>query len=158
MEDERMRFIRVVEGFRRTNLFCIVPGLGQNDYAVLKAIEREMKEDSEEGIRVSELARICGCHVPLVSRSLRILEEKGLIRRTVDRKDRRNTFVSLTPEGQRAREEADCILADFTDAVFERMGKEHVHEFNSMLMNFLEMIGRELEKRNEDAKKGCAKP
>ena len=41
-----------------------------------------------------------------MSRTLRGLEEKGYVERSVDKKDRRNTYISLTEKGWKKGEEA----------------------------------------------------
>ena len=42
---------------------------------------------------------------PAVSRTLRGLEEKGYVERSADKKDRRNTYISLTEQGWKKGEE-----------------------------------------------------
>ncbi len=53
------------------------------------------------GIYVTELASNLHVTKSSVSKLLGRLEQKDLIRRTVDRNDRRNTFVSLTEKGEK---------------------------------------------------------
>lgn len=50
-------------------------------------------------ITSSELAAKTKTLPPAVSRTLRGLEEKGYVERSVDKKDRRNTYISLTEKG-----------------------------------------------------------
>ena len=57
-------------------------------------------------------------------RTLRGLEQRGLVDRAVDRIDRRNTYVMLTPAGEAARADTIRELDGYTRRVLERMGRE----------------------------------
>jgi DNA-binding MarR family transcriptional regulator len=56
-----------------------------------------------EGLRVGEIAARTATSPPSMSRIVRRLERRGLVRTDQDVRDRRATLVSLTPEGQRVR-------------------------------------------------------
>ena len=56
----------------------------------------------------SDIAKRLGITAPAVSKMLRSMEEKGYVERRVDEKDRRNTRVSITPDGKEAGTQADA--------------------------------------------------
>lgn len=105
------------------------------------------------GVKVSWLVK--KSHVPAsaVSRTLRTLEQKGFIERTVDKADRRNTFVSLTEAGFSINREIDNIMEGFADAVFGNMGEETMQKMNGYLKQFLETSRCEIERRRYTDKK-----
>lgn len=109
-----------------------------------------------EGVKVSWLVKKSHVPAPAVSRTLRTLEQKGFIERTVDKEDRRNTFVSLTEVGFSINREIDNIMEGFADAVFGNMGEETMQKMNGYLKQFLETSRCEIEKRryidNKDGK------
>jgi DNA-binding MarR family transcriptional regulator len=79
--------------------------------------------DMAGSLTVSHLAEIVGLHPSTVSSQLRPLTAKRLVRRTIDRDDRRVVTLSITPAGRalcnRAREagarEWSVVLADWRD-------------------------------------------
>ena len=101
--------------------------LTHNEFIALCILSEEQKKQKEEqGIYVSMLASGMQSSTPAVSRLLRAMEEKGLIERKVDRKDRRNTFVSITEEGQVALKEklawmGDVFMNSVHRIVFEKI-------------------------------------
>ncbi len=83
-----------------------------------------------------------------------MLEEKELVLRDVDKKDRRNTFVKVTEKGIARIAEADCIMEEFSDAVFGNLGADTMQKLNDYLQKFVETSKIEIEKRKYNEKKG----
>ena len=107
-----------------------------------------------QGVRVSDIVRCRKIPAPAVSRSLRTLEQKGYIIRSVDRQDRRNTYVELTEAGTKVFKETEAIMNDFADAVFGQMGDENMKKLNAILRKFLETAEKEIVIRKFKGKKG----
>lgn len=117
----------VAAKFHKINLSKLVTDLSHREMGTLEMIGRHMAHCPEEkGIFVNDLAKCQGTFCSSVSRTLRSLEEKGLIGRRSDTNDRRNTYVFLTKEGQKKREETAIITNRFTTAVMERMGQDKI--------------------------------
>ena len=76
--------------------------------------------------------------------------------RTVDTKDRRNTYVELTEKGKQVLIETEKIFNSFTDAVFGEMGSENMQALNAYLEKLLQTAQREIEKRKVENRKGAA--
>lgn len=76
--------------------------------------------------------------------------------RTVDTKDRRNTYVELTEKGKQVLIETEEIFNSFTDAVFGEMGSENMQALNAYLDKLLQTAQREIEKRKVEHRKGAA--
>jgi DNA-binding MarR family transcriptional regulator len=70
---------------------------------------------------------------PAISQFLNALENKGYVRREIDRSDRRKITVSLTDEGRgildESREKTDRLL----EKVILRFGEEKTREFLGLL-------------------------
>lgn len=81
------------------------------------------------GIPVSAIAAKMHASMPATSRTLGDLEREGLIERTPDVNDRRNTLVSLTPKGERDYEEIHGKLMEYMALVVEDLGREQVEHF-----------------------------
>ena len=90
--------------------------------------------------------------VSAVSRSLRTLEEKGCILRSVNRDDRRNIYVEVTDTGRELLKEVEEILSDFADAVFGQLGEGTIEQLNQYLCRLLQTAKEELERRKYTSK------
>ncbi len=154
MKAEQKEFFDTIDSFRKLKLNSILPGITHGDSGILNLIYCCRERASGEGIKISDLVRESQLPPPAISRSLRALESKGLVTRTVDPQDRRNTFVILTPAGEEMREEVDKILSDLADAIFGTLGDETVQKLIEYLKSFLEASRIEIERRKYEGRKG----
>ena len=143
MKEEQKEFFDIMTSFRKLNISTMLPDINHGDFGILKMIDY-----------CSERSRCKNVPAPAVSRSLRSLEQKGYIIRSVDRNDRRNTYVEVTDEGYAVLRETDAIMNDFADAVFGRMGDENMKKLNSFLREFLDTAEKEVALRRYKGKKG----
>ena len=100
-----------------------------------------------EGIRVSQLARACRVSSPAISRALRHLEDKGLVRRVTLPNDRRATCVELTEHGEAALEQHLTQSQSLMRRVLERMGEDNVLTLIRQLDLLTDLILEEREQR-----------
>ena len=90
-------------------------------------MDRLSRSVGENGkITSSELAAKTKTLPPAVSRTLRGLEEKGYVERSVDKKDRRNTYISLTEKGWKKGEEVRDRMQDFGCSVMSQLKEEDI--------------------------------
>ncbi len=156
MKAEQKEFFDIMTSFRKLNISSMLPEISHGDFSILKVIHccRENCSPERQGVKVSDVVKRTMLPAPAVSRSLRTLEEKELVVRTVDREDRRNTFVEITPAGDALLREIEEIMTSFADAVFGNLGEETIRKLNSYLQEFLEAARKEIDKRKRDDKKG----
>lgn len=163
MREEQKRFFSIMMEFRRLNLSSMLPGLSHGDHVLLQKIywlqrgcegcceadclQTRQTAEAERGVRVSQLVRSMELPPPAVSRGLRILDNKGYVVRTVDVRDRRNTFVSLTESGRAVLREANDIIDGFSEAVFANMGDEVMGRLNEYLRQLVDVSKEEIERR-----------
>ena len=83
MKDAFEKLFRAVHQFKKLNVSDLVPGLSSSEFSVMGAI-LQMGENGK--ITSSELAAKTKTLPPAVSRTLRGLEEKGYVERSVDKK------------------------------------------------------------------------
>ena len=93
---------------------------------------------------MSVLAEELMISVSMVSKMLRVLEEKGFILRTVDPDSRRNTFVSLTETGQDLFAQETARTQAVNQRVIASMGPERIARFLQDAEELAECYGREL--------------
>ncbi len=152
MKPEEHELFLTFEAFRKINISGILPNnLTQSEFAVLKAVkccgERESQEAENAGAKMSDIIGHLKALAPSVSRSMKSLEEKGLIVRTINRRDRRNVYVALTLQGQGTLDEAEQILEEFMGTVFGNMGSDSLKRLIRYLNELRAIMSEEIKKR-----------
>lgn len=96
--------------------------------------------DRNNDITVSEIAAELEVTPPAVSRSLKSLESRGLIKRETNLINRRNTMVKLTETGQKflemSRRQMDMVM----QYVEEKMGEERKNQLCLLLEEMTKII------------------
>ena len=64
---------------------------------------------------MSELARYKGVGLPTISKSVEMLVRRGWVERWIDKSDRRQTLVRLTPAGRKILADCRRALEEFLD-------------------------------------------
>ena len=156
MKDEQKEFFEVLISFRKLNISSMLPNITHGDFCILKRINQCSQSSGleSEKVKVSDIVKQLMVPPSAVSRGLRSLEERELIVRTVDKKDRRNTFVELTPAGKDMVDQVDEIMTDFADAVCGNLGQDTMRKLNGYLRQLRETAMTEIEKRKYKGEKG----
>lgn len=84
---------------------------------------------STEGINQAELAMLAGQERNNLSRTLNILEEKGLVSRIVCPTDRRNSVVHITREGRKLHASVYKAIEEYHHTLFNGMTMEQIQLF-----------------------------
>lgn len=147
MNKEISRLFECAGRFKKLNIQSMMPEIPRIELHVLKGIEHCVESNQGEKVKVSYVVEQTKMPAPAVSRALRAIEEKDFIIRTVDPKDRRNTFVEVTPKGMSILKEVNDTMRDFGDAVFERLGEENIRALTGAFEKMLEIAEEEVEKR-----------
>ena len=138
------KLFRAVHQFKKLNVSDLVPGLSSSEFSVMGAI-LQMGENGK--ITSSELAAKTKTLPPAVSRTLRGLEEKGYVERSVDKKDRRNTYISLTEKGWKKGEEVRDRMQDFGCSVMSQLKEEDIDQLVAYLDRIYEIAEKEIDTR-----------
>lgn len=101
-------------------------------YALL-SIEREGTPSTKLGPRM-------GMESTSLSRTLKSMEDRGLIERRPDAKDRRSVRVFLTPEGVEARRATRDLVIDLNSRLHELMGHDAVNQLLQGLARLNELL------------------
>ncbi|AMK16262.1 MarR family winged helix-turn-helix transcriptional regulator [Methanobrevibacter olleyae] len=91
----------------------------------------EIKHERE--INQDEIAKRCNIDKGAIARSLRKLEDKGLVLKEIDKNNRRQNKISLTSKGEEIIKESTKILNEWEEEVFKDI-KDEDKEF---IQNFL---------------------
>lgn len=118
--------------------------LGKSEFMMLTLILEETENSGDKGgVYVSNIAKKLKITTPAVSKMLKGLEERHYIERKTDTKDRRNTIVSLTEEGKRARKTVFEEMNVFTKRSIERLGENEAKELIRLLELYTEIVREE---------------
>lgn len=120
--------------------------LRKSEFVMLEIIERE-NGNREQGVLASDIAKRLRITAPAVSKMLRSMEEKGYVERRVDEKDRRNTRVSITPDGKEAEQQVRRQMQEFITGVIERLGEERTKELIHLMNRYTEIMQEENQNR-----------
>jgi len=97
----------------------------------------------QEGVYVWELAERTHVHPPAVSRTLRELEEKGLIERSIDPSDRRNVKVRPTSKGLAFCERAEAKMEAMLSRVENKMGADNIAQLVDLCDRLCDILEEE---------------
>jgi MarR family transcriptional regulator, organic hydroperoxide resistance regulator len=94
----------------------------------------------KEGTPSTRLGPKMGMEARSLTRSLKLMEENGLITRQPDAADKRMVRVFLTEEGQRMREVSKNVVIRFNERVREVIPQKELNELFSTLNKINQLI------------------
>jgi len=96
--------------------------------------------DPEGGTPATSLGPKMGIEATSLSRTLKSMEEKGLIVRKPNPSDGRGVLVYLTPFGKEMREFSKSVVLRFDEAVREHISAEDLATFKRVANDIMELI------------------
>lgn len=96
--------------------------------------------DPDEGTPSTSLGPKMGIEATSLSRTLKTMEEKGLIVRKPNPLDGRGVLIYLTPFGIEMREFSKRVVIGFDEAVNKAVGSEDLKAFKKVTNTILELI------------------
>ncbi len=153
--DPREHF-KVMENFKKIHhMMMKIPlpdGLSSSDFFLLSTLLFKC-DKCATGMQVSVIAEKMHISAPAVSKTLSTLEERGLIERSVDMNNRRNTWVKITEKGEQSVLNAHNYIDTYMDDVVKRMGEDNLHKLYELILmlrtTFEEKLNEEKEKISE---------
>lgn len=138
--------------FKQLNVSAMMPDISRGEFGVLTAIERSEQERGGKA-NVSDIVDMSHCSASAVSRTMRGLEQKGYIKRSVDENDRRNTSVVMTESGVAVLNETERIMDNFLEAVLDEMNYKDLEKMNHELLKLYEVCEKEIKNRKYKGRK-----
>ncbi len=96
--------------------------------------------DPEEGTPSTALGPKMGMEATSLSRTLKTMEQKGLIERKPNPEDGRGVLIHLTPFGKEMREFSKGVVLGFDEAVQRNVSEEELHTFRKVANAINELI------------------
>lgn len=142
MDTYQKRLLSSLFQFKKLRFGDAFPGITFIEYSTLSVVK--CGTANRENIRISMVADILQAPSPAVSRTMNSLEEKGLVKRSINTEDRRSIYVEMTPRGDEILMETDEILNHIFGKVYEKMGEEKLENLISELEQFYILTKEEL--------------
>jgi len=101
-----------------------------------------LKIDPEIGTPSTALAPMMGMVVTSLSRTLKKMEEKGLIYREPNPEDGRSVLIKLTVYGSKMREKSKETVLQFNQKIKESFSQKDLDAFVNVSAGILEMINK----------------
>lgn len=144
INDKFEELFKAMHQFHKLRLGDIMQDISGADFWTM----RNIMDKGEDGkIMISELAKKTMVLPSAISRTLKRLEEKGYVERTVNKNDRRNTYVEITDRGREVAQEVREIMRDYGEAVLSKLDEEELSMLISYLNNIYDIAKKEIEVR-----------
>ena len=96
--------------------------------------------DPEKGTPSTALGPKMGIEATSLSRTLKKMEQQGLIDRRPNPEDGRGVLIHLTPFGKEMREFSKGVVLRFDEAVKEQVSEEDIKTFKKVASTITELI------------------
>ncbi|MGN0153374.1 MAG: MarR family winged helix-turn-helix transcriptional regulator [Lachnospiraceae bacterium] len=113
-----------------------------------------LSEEKDEGITLGDIIRETDMSMSAASKKITILEKKGLLKRHISNKDRRNVYVTLTEQGKAICEEEKEKKHEWIEEVIKRMGVEDVAQMVCLVNRMFDIMEQMEQETAEELQKG----
>lgn len=96
--------------------------------------------DPELGTPSTSLGPKMGMEATSLSRTLRTMEDKGLITRKRNPEDGRSVLIHLTDFGKEMRDYSKTVVLQFDEAVKKEISEEELRIFNEVAYKIMDLI------------------
>lgn len=137
------KILRSMEILSSVSPAGILTGITPSEFAVLcSAADHPNRHGSAAA--VADIAALVNVSVPAVSRTLRTLQQKQLIERSVDETDRRNIRVTLTAAGQNILEENMRRVVAKLNSILSVFSQEEMRTIAELYSKFAKAMAERL--------------
>lgn len=102
-------------------------GIGFSQFKIMTAVAET------PSVQQRQIAETLGQTEASISRQVKLMQTKGLLRSVVDPKNRRRRITSLTAKGERQRQQALTVLNQYHLPIFSRLSPNQQAELLEML-------------------------
>ena len=92
-----------------------------------------MYVSKHENVKQKDIANHFYVSEANIARSLKKLEKKGFVKRTIDNKNKRRRLISLTGEGKEISSSLIDLLNDWEDFIYQNTDDEDINKFREVL-------------------------
>lgn len=141
----QLELMHVGQRFRRLHHFNVGGKLSQQTFFMLETLAKfRQKNPQSQGAYASQVAGLMHISPQAMSRLLKTMEERGYIERHIDREDRRNTLITMTPTGEEVHQQQQAYMIELMERVIGRMGTEDMQLLLRLLGKLVDTMEGEL--------------
>lgn len=115
--------------------------INMTELALMKGIA-DNSTDSENNVGLPSVRGYLSISKAAVSQTLGVLEKKGYINRDIDKNNRRNLIVTLTPNGREVLTNMDNEFNDRLDKIITNLGEEDIRHMITTINRMIEIINK----------------
>ena len=104
--------------------------------------------DSDKGTPATKIAPILGMEARSLTRMLKTMEEKGLIIKQSDPKDKRMVRIFLTEAGKRKKDLVRLAVIAFNNVVRENISEDKLNTFFEVIQKINEVVENKAQMQN----------
>lgn len=106
--------------------------------------------EAEGKVTFGDIAKVAPFSTARLAALLNKMEERGLVQRTTSKKDARKTYVEITDEGRRYKDEVHKKLVQGLARVIDEMGEEDIKEIHRLLIKLFATMKKVREECEEN--------
>lgn len=134
---------------RKINIQKLFHKISVSDYAVMWFLSSNAEcADGESRFYLKDLAQTSGISMQVITKMVRMLEEKGLVSWKHDGCGENGTYIQITEAGIQAVTEQQDILKGFRVNVIEQFGDKRFLKLLGEMSVLEEIMNREIEKED----------
>ena len=122
-----------------------VIGMKKSEFVMLMTVDSNIEKNG--WTTVSEISKEMRMTNAAASKTIGILEDNGLIRKKVNKDDKRQVYIEITENGKKELDSIKLDMGDFTDAVFSRFGNENADRLLELIEQIYSITTDEMQKR-----------
>ena len=109
-------------------------------------IFRHLLQSEHHALTATDLCSLTTMQKSQMNRTLTAMEDKGLVKRIKDAKDKRKTYVYLNEEAMDIYTNEHQKIIDLIDRLIEKVGTEQAKQVLAVFNSVAEVAAKELEK------------
>jgi len=125
-----------------------IEGITHGEMHVLFCMRKGFKNE-KEGIKVSQLSKKLRVAAPTITQQINALESHGLVKRTMDLKDRRVVRIQLTDKGEEILKKAQKQFHNMVYDIVDYLGEDDSAKFVELLTKLFDYMNKEMTKGDE---------
>lgn len=144
LDELKKELISTIFRMKKIHLSAMLESVSRGEFSTLEILAQSAEQAAESSVCVSDLAQMLLSAPSAVSRMLRGMEKKGLVKREIDLSNRRTTYVLLTEKGMAVRQSEIARLDTMLEQVISRMGEAEINQLIGLWNRLSDVMAEEM--------------
>lgn len=142
------KFISLMCKFRNNYPMDKIIGMKKSEFVMLMTVESKIDENGTT--TVSQISNEMRMTNSAASKTIGVLEDNGFVQKKVNKNDKRQVYIEITEKGKKKLEMIKAEMDGFTNAVFDRFGKENADKLLELIEKMYEITSEEIKIRTNE--------